>query len=302
MYKLLSNIIVFITVVLCLCSCTSSNAKSNTAYSLNILKGNSQDIDWTKDASLKLQKINVKAIKSFLRGEELPRGGLQGMTLAGKFLVFAQVTKNDNNTMLHILDNRSFKLIGTIDRFCFRHANDMTYNKNTGEIMVVIGPKKIAKFKVNTNGADVELTDLSYIECPRTYIGISYDKDHNRYIACSLGKMYVMDENFKEIYSFPLRKELVPQGMAYKDNHVYYSCFESGNPKRPIFNSKEKYSNLIYVYDLKGALKRTLYIPNTLVKGEIESLDFADNGKMIIGYNIVLNGKRTVTFYDRSID
>lgn len=31
------------------------------------------------------------------------------------------------------------------------------------------------------------------------------------------------------------------------------------------------------MYDMQGNLNKTLYIPNTLVKGEIESLAFYDN-------------------------
>ena len=118
---------------------------------------------------------------------------------------------------------------------------------------------------------------------------------------CS-GKMYIMNDQFQEIYNFPLRKGLVPQGMAFHRNLIYYSCYETGKPnRRPVYNSKEKGSNVIFVYDLRGALKKTLYIPNKMVNGEIENLDFLDNGKLLIGYNKTINGMKAVVFYQSDL-
>ncbi len=258
------------------------------------------NVDWTKDGSLNLQKIDMNLIKSFNRGEDISTGGLQGMTMTDKYIIFAQITSNDDNTVLNIVDKNTFELLNTIDDYCFKHANDMAYNHKTGEICILTSSKNIAKFKINDS---YELVDLSYVECERGYSGITYDENDDYYIGYAGKKMYIMNSDFKEIYNFETPTNLVTQGITYWKHHIYFSCYEAGSPNQyqTIFNNKEKFSNLIYVYDMKGNLERTLYIPNTAFKGEIESPTFYENGEMLIDYNITLNDKKTVSFYKSEI-
>lgn len=279
-------------------------SKSNIFQFINNAKDSNrpQDIDWTQDKSLRLKKINIELVKSFRLGEDISKAWMQGMVITDRFLVVAQVAGDENNTVLSIADKNTFELLGKIDTYCFHHANDMAFNNDTGEVIIVAGEKNVARFKLLLISGKAVLTHLEYVNCARSYSGIAYDDKRNRYMAYSGGKMYVMDEHFRELYSFPLRTGLIPQGMTYKDNYIYYSCYENGRPNRKIYNSKERFSNLIYVYDLKGNLKKTLYIPRSVVPGEIESLDFTDNGELIMGYNIRINKKKTITFYKRALN
>jgi len=299
--KILTMVFVFslFTVSLNCCANIHARKNENNAQSADLQTVVAKDIDWFKDNSLKLKKFNVDVVRVYYKGIDVARAGLSGMTITDKYIIFAQITKNENNTILNIVDKDTYELLGTIENHCFRHANDMTFNNKTNEVLIVVGPKKIAKFKINDEGEYFLLTNLEYIDCPRTYSGIAYDDNRNQYMAYCSGKMYVLNDQFKELFNFPLRRGLIPQGMAYHNNLIYYSCYETGKPntKYKVYNSKEKGSNVIYVYDLKGSLKRTLYIPNTFVSGEIENLDFMENGKLLIGYNVVINGKKTVTFY-----
>ena len=316
-----------VTVILAVCSCVSINAsncrliEANNSKSLYKLTNNSllaantnpqqsdnnqiqpKDIDWKQDKSLKLKKIDVDVARVYYKGVDIPGAGLSGMAITDKYIVFAQITKNENNTFLTFVDKDTFEVLDTVDSHCFGHANDMAFNDKTGEILIVKGPKQIVKFKVDDSGGKFRLYNLKYIDSPRTYSGISYDEKNDRYMGYCAGKMYVMDNQFHELYNFNLIRGLVPQGMTYKDGEIYYSCYETGKPNTTyrVYNSKEKDSNVIYVYDLNGKLKRTLYIPNTSANGEIENLDFRDNGNLLLGYNKITRGKRTATFYESNL-
>ena len=63
-----------------------------------------------------------------------------------------------------------------------------------------------------------------------------------------------MDAGFNVIdTSNMLGTDLTKQDIAYYDNHIYFACYESGHITQyqsNYFNSKEKHSNLIYVYDV----------------------------------------------------
>ena len=254
------------------------------------------EVDWTQDESLNLQEIDMNLLKSFNKGEEIPLGTLQGSTLTNKYIIFAQVASNDENTILNIVDRNTLELLNTVDSYCFKHANDLAYNPNTDEIYIITSSKNIAKFKINDN---YELVDLNYIECSRIYSGIAYDIDDNYFIGYCGKRIYVMNNEFKELYNFEVPTNLTTQGISYLNHQIYFCCTENGVPSiyQKIYNHKEKNSNLIYVYDIQGKLDRTLYIPNTVVSGEIESLAFYDDNSILMGYNKKLDGKNVVSFY-----
>jgi hypothetical protein len=254
------------------------------------------NIDWTKDESLHLSEIKVNCQKTFLRGKDVSDASLQGMTTTNDFIIFAQVLSDEDNTFLTILDKNTFALLAVIDDYCFGHTNDITYNPNTDEIYLLSSPKTLTKFKVNHQ---YELEDMTTVNLARNYSAIAYDVDHDYWIGYGSQNMYIMNNHFEEISSFSTPTHLTTQGITYEKDHIYFSCTENGqaNQYQTIYNSNEKSSNLIYVYDMTGKLTTTLYIPNTSLYGEIESLSFLDQRKLIIGYNITLNGNKTVSFY-----
>lgn len=262
-----------------------------------------KDIDWSKNKALKLKKIILEPVKIFYPGKDLLKGGLQGYTVTDKYIVFSQVTADMNDTIINILDKDSFRFLGCDSRYSFGHANDMAFNSRTGEIIVVTAhDNMIAKFKIKS---DFTLSDVSYVNCNRTYYGIAYDKEDDYYIAYSSGKMYVLDNTFREKYSFNLIKGLIPQGLTYFNGYIYYGCYENGNPKRKVYNSKEKGSSLIYQYDMQGVLQQTLYIPSVAEekdKRELESICFQKDGILLIGCSVIKNRKVSISFYKSNIN
>ncbi len=254
-----------------------------------------QEIDWTQDEKLKLEKVEVNLVKTFYKGETLPEGILQGMAITDNYIVIAQIENNKEKTKLSILDKKTLKLLNTVESYCFGHASDMVFNPTTGKILILGTPNKIASFSINDK---LEIENVHFRDCVRTYSGIDYDPEGNFYVAYRNGVMYVLDSRFEEIKSFPIIQQLVNQGITYKNKCIFYSCWESGSPKKRTYNKKQKNSNLIYVYNLQGGLEKTLFIPNYAVNGEIESLCFTDNGKLLIGYNIRIDKKPAVNFYE----
>ena len=138
---------------------------------------------------------------------------------------------------------------------------------------------------------------------------IAYDRDHNQYIIFSYfdKKIHIMDDKFEDIRNFSIINKsidldptvMTSQGLSYWNNHIYYTVFESGRPSvyQNIYNYDETSSNLIYVFDLYGNLDRILYIPTSKLgfntdsnyiktAAEIESIDFYDDGTMLLGFNI----------------
>ena len=113
----------------------------------------------------------------------------------------------------------------------------------------------------------------------------------------------MINNEFEEQYMFEVPTNLTTQGVGYYKGNIYYSCAELGVPcqYQEIYNNKERLSNLIYKYNLKGELVETLYIPNTTLYGEIESCDFEEDGTLIASYNIDFGEKSTVSLYKSNV-
>ena len=258
-----------------------------------------EDVDWKQDTTLKLQEIDLKLKKSFVRGEDYQTGYVQGFVVSDKYIVFDNWISNDDNDVLTVVDKKSLEIVSTYHERNFGHANDLVYNSLTDEYFVIDSSrsKMLIKFKINSSHQIVDLEDVSV---SRSYSSMAYDFDDDYYIGYAGKVMYVMDHDFKDLYSFPVSTPLVTQGLSYSNGNVYFSCYEDGkeNSYQTVsYNSHEPQSNLVYRYDMKGNLRSTLYLSNTLAKGEIESLTVDKDRSFLAAYNITLDGKRTISIY-----
>ena len=255
--------------------------------------------DWTQDSTLNLKTINVSEVKSLKKGSKIEEEGIKwniaakgasGMTVTDKYIVFAQVDDNGITT-ISILDKNNFKILNIIEEYSFRHANDMAYNPKTNEIYILTSSKEIAKFKIDD---EYNMTDLSYIkDFPRGYSGFAYDEDDDYYIGYSNKKIYIINNEFKELYNFECPTQLTDQGISYWNNHIFFSCYES--------LTINKGRNVIYMYNMDGSLENTLYIPETTVRGEIEAISFDENGTLLLEYNMNIRGEKYVNLYKSDI-
>ncbi len=258
-------------------------------------------VDWTQDESLKLKKTNVELFKSFKRGIDIDNRATQGMAVTDKYIVFVLWKTNEDETMIAISDKKTGEILNIIDDYCFKHANDMTWDSKRNEIYVLTSSNKIAKFKIDNSN---NITDLTYVDCARAYTTIAYLSDIDGFAGKSGKKIYIMDNELHE-KNEPLNTptNLTSQGMGYHKGIIYLCCTEFGtiNNYQTIFNNKEKLSNLIYKYDLNGTLVETLYIPNTILAGEIESCAFENDDTLIMSYNVKIDEQNTVSFYKSDV-
>ena len=222
-------------------------------------------------------------------------GGTQGFAITDKFILITQHKEDSDPSIIHVVDKKTIELKNTIVidpaeyGYTFGHINDLAYDKNTGFVYVlttkkVDGVSQIAKFKVNSNG---QMTDYSLVNPPRRFSGIEYDSDHNQFILYGSGEMWIYDSSFNLKKHFPAPTNLITQGIGYWKGYIYFCNYEFGAPNQyqTIFNHNQARSNLIYMYDLNGNLAKTLYIPNTVIKGELEGASFMDNGEIYMNFN-----------------
>lgn len=258
-----------------------------------------ESLDWSKDKDLKLEKINVELLKKYERGTDVGDYTLQGMTVAGNYIIFAQIENETGNTYINIVDKKSMKILKVIDKYCFAHANALTYNSKDKicYISYYLGKDGyIDSFRIDDN---YELEIIEHVKTNRYYFGLAYNDDTNGFIGISGEKIYFLDEKFNETKNFTAKTTLTKQDIAYSKGHIYYACYEVGNISKyqSIANNREKYSNIVYVYDLDGNLERTLHIPNYELCGEIEDVYVEEDGNIIFAYNT--DTWKSISFYKR---
>lgn len=284
---------------------------------LVVMAANLTDKNWKNDESLKLKHVDFKSIKSYTRGKDVVDLCPQGMAIGKNYIVWAQPTKDNTTTNIYIADKSTYEIKGKDNSKKFRHANGMTYNKDEDRYYVVYTNTSDAKhyissFKISSS---YKITDVKTKQTSDEYIGIAYDTDRKCFYAASGKKIKkltnIFDSNFKSENMFTASKiELTMQDIAYFGDRIYYSCYEEGIKTAPYqekyYNSKEKHSNLIYIYTLSGTLEKTLYLANRSidgyngVNGELEDAYIKEDGTIIMIYNVPNNSK--VVFYQIKTD
>ena len=288
-----------------------------TMPTLVVMAASLKDNNWKNDGSLKLKHVDFKSIKSYTRGKEVVNCCPQGMAIGKDYVVWAQPTKDNNTTNIYIANKNTYEIKGKDNSKKFRHANGMTYNKDEDRYYVVYtndsnGKHYISSFKISSS---YKITDVKTKQTSDGYIGIAYDTDRKCFYA-SAGKKIkkltnIFNSNFKAENMFTASKvELTKQDIAYFGNRIYYTCYEEGIKTAPYqekyYNSKEKHSNLIYVYTLDGTLEKTLYLANRSidgyngVNGELEDAYIKEDGTIIMIYNVP--GQSKVVFYQIKTD
>ena len=205
------------------------------------------------------------------------------------------------------------------------HANDSTYNTDTKDLYICANKEYLIKIHIG-DVKNNSYGEISKVTCDRYYGGIAYigkelagvDKNNKKiYVGKYVGLgdkirffkneakfdgngvVTGVDDNKLIEYDYiDFSSNLTGQGMGYHNGRIYLTYTEGGN-YQSIFNNKEKYSNLIYVINATSKeIEKTLYIPNTELKGgEIESVDFDEDGNIYANYNISINGIYAVRIY-----
>ena len=271
--------------------------------------------NWKNDESLKLKHVDFSSIKSYTFGSQVVNFSSQGMAIGKNYVVWAQPTKDNSTTNIYIANKDTYEIKGKDSSKKFRHANGMTYNKDEDRYYVVYSTGKkhyISSFKINSS---YKIADVKTKQVSEEYIGIAYDPGRKCYYVAACKNIKKVTNIFSGTYKvenmFKASKiDLTMQDIAYFGNRIYYSCYEYGGSNTPYqdkyYNSKEKHSNLIYIYKLDGTLEKTLYLANRSINGyngvdgEIEDVYVKEDGTIVTLYNV--SSTKKVVFYKIKTD
>lgn len=249
----------------------------------------SEENNWMNFENLNITPIDVALEKKYERSADISDISLQGMTITDKYIVFAQMKSESENTKINIVDKNTYKILNSVEDYCFGHANNIAYNSKDGKCYMSYtkdNKSYVTSFKINDNQ---QFEDMETKELDKTYFGLTYDEDDNYFIGIYGKEIYILDENFDTVLkSFKYSENnLTKQDIMYYKGHIYFSCYEAGKKTtyQTTFNNREKGSNVIYVYNMDGILQKTLYISNKDAYGEIEGAAMDADGKLIAGYN-----------------
>lgn len=230
-----------------------------------------------------LQEVNYQEVLSF----EKPAGydSFQGFTITDKYFVAIAIKDNDTNSAIVVYDKTTKQKANLpqnpIEGYNLSHANDLEYNATTDEIYVV----DYQKIHV-IDGKTFKEKDSISIPLNPTALA----KSNNNYYFYRPREITVYDDALKKVKSFPLNSTLTGQGISVHDNLLYSAHFEIGRVStyEPDYNGLlPAGASVVYVYDLDGKLKNTLYFAPG--KGELENFEF--DGDIPYAFFITTDGK-----------
>lgn len=219
---------------------------------------------------------------------------MQGVYFYDHYAVYIGFQADDAPAVVTLVDLDSCTVIDKNNEVIMGHANDLTYNSRDDKFYVgsQLADKKVYAFRIINNRI---VQDENPIQANFRVSGITYDKDHDRYISQnSSGTFYTFKtfdatgDDYKKISTFPYTYDnfadapngLVRQGMSYKNNNIYFA--------RTIGDSGSSYQNDSYVlvYDANtGAYKYSMHFPSSYFNGHLEGVTVVGN-KIYFGLNV----------------
>ncbi len=229
--------------------------------------------------------------------------GLQGFTMANSKLVFGSFNSNNSGKGLMSVYNGNDLATFELDKYgAFGQMNGMTYNSKTNSILLV-GPEGYSKV-FEFDGEQFEQTNT---------IDVLYDKysaigfapgntssNTDYYIGHMNRKVYFLNSDFEQVYSFDVPHYLTGQDLEYRNGYIYCTASDAGEPNNYQLYGFKANSARIYVYNAKfkrdgtpengfGRLVKVYYIDNINKDnlggiGTIQGISF-DSSYTWLGYN-----------------
>ena len=209
--------------------------------------------------------------------------------------------KNSNGTFSIVALNSD--LLGTLE-----HANDMTYNENTGEIIIACYKDNAQRvYSIDAEELQNASSQKNFTEhnlsCQIT--SIAYNKTRNQYVVAVKAEgtkiknyMAILDGDFNLIKCIGDNQEYIgdapwARGGIYCDNkYIYYAHAYSYGKERPFNRTIE---SRIRIFDWSGNYKKTLTFvvdKDGLADDkkrvyEIENIIFTED-RVLLGFNCLL--------------
>ena len=233
-------------------------------------------------------ELEYNAKRKFFMNAETKNGTnyrqAQGGCTDGEYMYFVMNdTKSENSmTLIYKFRINAKKPEQVSEPLQLDHANDMTYNPKTGQLIVVHNApnkKKISFVDPQT------LTVTGTGEVPNKIFSMQYNESRDQYVVGLAGgqNFALLDSEFQTVAKYEVESTgYTTQGVDADDDYIYFIQYNE---------------NVVVIYDWEG--QRIAVIPVKLTGCEPESIFHAD-GKFYIGvaagglacYEIVLQEKK----------
>ena len=239
--------------------------------------------------------------------------GAQGFTATDNHLVVVLTPDygNMNNTgknKIVLIDPATMRDVSSSynnPAFKMGHANGITYNEKTKELIVAASADadwlkgKIYRVNTNTYSSVNEVTQVGANNgTPVALYGITYDKHLDRYYSYNSGVNRITSADFKAKNFFKHEHSQVDQGMAYYNGYFYRTFWEAkgeweGHPeKNGLFNA---YDGVIFQFSAKtGEYTGAWYTRSPSC--ELEGMAVYDEHLYFL-FNSCKNGQRATGYY-----
>ena len=145
----------------------------------------------------------------------------QGGCYTGKNYYQAIISKNEETAVILKKNVETGEIIYSEPR-PMEHANDITYNPKTNQIIVTGSGEKLYIYDADT------LEYIKTVNLGYTISAISYNEHDDTYVTLSWENNYYFDADFKYIKTNKMRKrEKTSQGMCSDENYIYNLYCES---------------------------------------------------------------------------
>ena len=197
---------------------------------------------------------------------------LQGYTVTDKYIVLA-CRYADNDHYLAVYDKKTHDLIHFYHYDNFSHANDVTYNWKTNEIVVVSDTSKELVIIDGETFQQKKIVQIDYSENSSAPRSIAYDRERDQYyVFYNDHKFYILNNQYTVESSFELAS--YNQGADIYGNYIYTVRWTSNTSQ-----------NYISVYDkTTHELVKQFYMENDNYR-ELEGIAFDENGISYLGFN-----------------
>ena len=219
---------------------------------------------------------------------------MQGVYFFSKYAVYTGYQADDSIGYLTLVDLDECQVIDINGEKVLGHGNDITYNPNNDTYYVTSGltDNKVYSFKINDN----KIVYTDEITANIRLGAFAYDTERDRFFNYTVNKVYALPKldssmdlitELNSVDTIYDDMTLVPQGLAYSNDKIYFSRYVSGG------------DNYILIYDAEsGEYQEALYIPKKVFSGEIEGITVVDN-MLYLGYNSA--GTQSFLEFDLSV-
>lgn len=217
-------------------------------------------------------------------------GSVQSLAITDDYFVIAgrpKASEKDNQLIVinrKTLTDVTSSLIKKGTTYELGHANGMTYNPQTNELVVVGIRNSANKYELAARISleDFELVGTDKMACYGN--GIAYDVMHDEYIVRSDKSIYVLNDipGMKQDGA-SVATDFTGQDIAYHDGYIYLANWiESGSDLAAMRYGLVSNQNVIYKVDKRGNIVDIFLLKTP--KLELEGIDFVGNEAYVL-YN-----------------